>query len=478
MPKKILIISMAFFFFICWINNPGINTPVSTAENVQKEPQLVSDGSGGAIIVWEDFRNGIDEDIFAQRLDANGNALWTTGGIAVANPVGPQRYPQVTADHAGGFIITWYDRRNGKSYDIYAQRLNASGKPQWPLNGVIICAAEGDQFDPMIVPCTGGDVIITWQDRRNGNDYDIYAQKIDSQGKIKWTENGTPVCTEKEDQESPQPVIDGKNGIIITWQDRRNGNNFDIYAQCIDTTGKAQWTPAGIGICTAEHDQKGIQAITDGNEGAIFTWQDKRNGSDYDIYAQKVDGSGRPQWTINGVAICATLNNQYDPRLIADGNGGAIIAWQDYRKGSECNFDAFAEQMELTKTAVCPEKQSHDWNIYTQSIASSGRVKWVANGVSICTANTDQFKPQLATDGSGGAIIIWSAADKERDNNIYGQHLNSSGLVKWTAAGVPVTLAPGEQYDPVIIADGRGGAIVTWYDKRKTDNCDIYAQKI
>ncbi len=237
-------------------------------------------------------------------------------------------------------------------------------------------------------------------------------------------------------------------------------------------------TPAGIGICTAEHDQKGIQAITDGNEGAIFTWQDKRNGSDYDIYAQKVDGSGRPQWTINGVAICATLNNQYDPRLIADGNGGAIIAWQDYRKGSECNFDAFAEQMELTKTAVCPEKQSHDWNIYTQSIASSGRVKWVANGVSICTANTDQFKPQLATDGSGGAIIIWSAADKERDNNIYGQHLNSSGLVKWTAAGVPVTLAPGEQYDPVIIADGRGGAIVTWYDKRKTDNCDIYAQKI
>ena len=477
MPKLILIILIAFLFFIGWSNNPGVNTPVSTADNVQKEPQIVSDGSGGAVIVWEDSRNGIDEDIFAQRLDANGNPLWTGGGIAVCISAGPQRYPQVAADNAGGFVITWYDRRNGKSYDIYAQRIDASGKSQWNANGIIICAADGDQYDPMIVS-SGKDVTITWQDRRNGNDYDIYAQRIDSLGKIKWPMDGIGICTEKEDQESPQLIYDGKDGVIITWQDRRNGNNFDIYAQRIDPTGKAQWIAAGVGICGAEFDQKEVQLISDGNEGAIFTWQDKRNGSDYDIYAQRIDASGRAQWTVNGIAACVTMNNQYDPRLVSDGNGGAIIAWQDYRKGSECNFDAFAEQMDLTKAAVCPEKQSHDWNIYTQSVNSSGRVRWAANGIEICTANTDQFKPQLAADGSGGAVIIWLAADKERDHNIYGRHLNSSGLIKWVTTGLPVTLAPGEQYDPVIISDGRGGAIVTWYDKRNGNNCDIYAQKI
>lgn len=478
MSKKNLIILIAFLFFIAWNNNPGVNTPVSTADNVQKEPRLVSDGSGGAVIAWEDSRNGIDEDIFAQRLDANGNPLWAANGIAVSTPVGPQRYPQVAADNAGGFVITWYDRRNGKSYDIYAQRLDASGKPQWSENGIIICAADGDQYDPRIVPGSEGGVIITWQDRRNGNDYDIYAQQIDSLGKIKWATDGVAICSEKEDQENPQPVPDGKNGVIVTWQDRRNGNNFDIYAQRLDAAGSAQWLANGTVVCSAEFDQKEVQSISDRNGGVILTWQDKRNGSDYDIYAQRLDAAGRTQWPANGVAICATVNNQYDPQLASDGNGGAIIAWQDYRKGSECNFDAFAEQMDLTKTAVCTEKQSHDWNIYTQSITSSGRVKWAVNGVSICTANTDQFKPQLTADGAGGAIIVWLAADKERDHNIYGQHLSSSGLVKWAAAGVPVTVAPGEQYDPVMVSDGRGGAIVTWYDKRKSNNCDIYAQKI
>jgi len=478
MQKKILMILIAFFFCIGWSSSPVQNTPVCTADNEQKQPQSVSDGSGGAVMAWEDSRNGVDEDIYVQRLDANGTPLWTAGGIAVCTAVGPQRFPQAAADSAGGFIVTWYDRRNGKNYDIYAQRVDSTGKAQWAANGIVICAADGDQYDPIIVPGNDGGVIIAWQDRRNGNDYDIYAQRVDSSGKAKWAADGVGICIAKEDQDSPQVAPDGRGGMIVAWQDRRSGNNYDIYAQRIDSTGKVQWTANGIEVCGAEYDQKGPQMIPDGGEGAVITWQDKRNGSDYDIYAQRIDASGRGQWTANGIAICATVNNQYDPRLVSDGNGGAIIAWQDYRKGSECNFDAFAEQMDLTKAAVCAEKQSHDWNIYTQLITSSGRVKWAANGVGICTANTDQFKPQPVSDGSGGAIIVWLAADKARDHNIYGQRLNSSGRVEWAAKGVPVTVAPGEQYDPVIVSDGKGGAIVTWYDKRKGNNCDIYAQKI
>jgi hypothetical protein len=43
---------------------------------------------------------------------------------------------------------------------------------------------------------------------------------------------------------------------------------------------------------------------------------------------------------------------------------------------------------------------------------------------------------------------------------------------------VAVSTAPGNQYDPLLVPDGTGGAIITWFDKRQGNNSDIYAQKI
>ena len=37
-----------------WVDNPAINTPVSIALWAQQSPAMVSDGAGGAIIVWSD----------------------------------------------------------------------------------------------------------------------------------------------------------------------------------------------------------------------------------------------------------------------------------------------------------------------------------------------------------------------------------------------------------------------------------------
>ncbi|NIM12567.1 MAG: hypothetical protein GTO45_10675 [Candidatus Aminicenantes bacterium] len=477
MHKKILLLIIVVPFCIGWTSNPVRNTAVCTADHEQKRPQLVSDGDGGAFVVWEDSRSGSDYDIYGQLIDSAGRSKWRAGGISICTAIGAQRYPQVAADSSGGFIITWFDRRNGRNYDIYAQRINGEGRIQWTANGVAICTAVGDQYDPMPVSDGTGGAFIVWQDRRNGNDYDIYAQRIDSSGRVQWDADGVGICTEKQDQDNLQAAADEKGGVVITWQDRRNGKDYDIYARRIDSSGRVQWRANGVEICTAEYDQRGPRLVSDTMGGAVFTWQDKRNGSDYDIYTQRIDSSGRVQWTANGIAICAAANSQYDPRLASDGKGGAYITWQDYRKGSDCNFDAFEEQTNFN-LEICREKHLNDWNIYAQLINSSGRVQWAANGVGISTANIDQYKPQMAADGFGGTIVVWRAAEKENDHNIYAQRLTSSGKVQWTADGITVSSAPGDQYDPLLVSDGSGGAVVTWYDKRKGNNWDIYAQKL
>lgn len=476
MYKKIILLLVVIIFFIGWSNRPASNTPVCTAENEQKKPHLVPDGSGGAVVTWEDSRSGNDYDIYAQRIDSSGAARWRTAGVAICTAIGLQRSPQLAADDSG-FIVTWYDRRNGKNYDIYAQRIDPEGRIRWTSDGVALCTAEADQYDPIPVSDGQGGAIIIWQDRRSGNDYDIYAQHIDASGSIKWNSSGVAVCTVKEDQENPRVVPDGRGGAIITWQDRRSGSHYDIYAQRIDANGAVQWTANGLEICTVEYDQRTPQMVSDTRGGAVITWQDKRNGSDYDIYAQRIDNSGTIQWTANGVVICGAENNQYDPKPASDGSGGVVITWQDYRKGSFCNFDAFAEQTDQ-KGEICDEKQLNDWYIYAQHINASGKIQWAPNGVVICTANVDQYKPEPISDGFGGTIIAWRAADKENDHNIYAQCLDASGNARWPAKGIPVTTAPGDQYDPLLAPDGKGGAIVTWYDKRKGNNYDIYAQKV
>jgi len=319
-------------------NSNGVNqwtangTAISRASGDHKSPQIVSDGAGGAIITWE------ESNIYAQKINSNGEIQWDLNGNAICTESGTQKYPQLVNDGVNGTIITWLDNRDGE-YDIYAQKVNSSGIIQWTANGTVICKANGNQEIPKIVSDGAGGAIITWQDSRNG-EYDIYAQKVNSSGEVQWTVNGTTICTANGDQLVPQIVSDGAGGAIISWQDIRDGD-YDIYAQKVNSNGDIQWTVNGTVICTANGHQLVPRLIGDGANGTIISWQDIRDG-DYDIYAQKVNSSGDIQWTVNGTAICTANGDQLVPRLIGDGAGGAIITWQDSIDGAD---DIYAQKV-------------------------------------------------------------------------------------------------------------------------------------
>lgn len=104
--------------------------------------------------------------------------------VAVCTAGANQNDPALSGD---GAIITWQDYR-GSETDIYAQRINAAGIPQWSTDGVVLCSADDYQYYPQIVGDGDGGAIITWEDNRNGgyssDDYDIYAQRVFPNGAI------------------------------------------------------------------------------------------------------------------------------------------------------------------------------------------------------------------------------------------------------------------------------------------------------
>jgi predicted lipoprotein with Yx(FWY)xxD motif len=423
---------------------------VGSAAGDQEDAEIASDGAGGAIVTWKDFRNG-NYDIYAQRINASGVVQWMAGGVALCAAVGNQENPQIISDGNGGAIVTWLDFRGGSDADIYAQRIDASGASQWAADGVALCTATGEQSWPAIVSDGAGGAIVAWEDNRGGNfEYNIYAQRVNASGAVQWTADGVPLCAAAGDQSGSSIATDGAGGAIVTWYDYRSWSNYRIYGQRVNASGAVLWTVDGVRLCAASGNQESPKIISDNAGGAMVTWMDSRSGSGYDIYAQRVNGSGAVLWTGDGVALCMAVDYQYDPHITSDGAGGAVVAWVDYRTGFYSD-------------------------IYAQKVNASGIVQWEGGGVLLCTATDYQSNSQIASDGAGGAIVVWQD-DRNGSPDIYAQRVNGSGAIQWVADGASICAATGDQLHPQIASDGAGGAIIAWEDQR----CGklTYAQRI
>jgi len=147
------------------------------------------------------------------------------------------------------------------------------------------------------------------------------------------------------------------------------------------------------------------QIISDEGGGAIISWV---NGA-YEIFAQLINSDGINEWTTNGVQVCPpTYNSNVTAKMVSDGNGGAIFIYQTFPSESY---------------------------LLAQHLNSSGVLQWSTPGVLVAPLNTTTT-PEITSDGSGGAIIIWIGFP---NYNVYAQRINASGLVQWDSIGIPVT---------------------------------------
>jgi hypothetical protein len=381
---------------------------ICAAAGFQDWPRLISDGSGGAIITWDDLRSGF-YDVYIQRVDANGNTLWTVDGVRVTFDLTTQWQARITTDGAGGAIIAWADNRLGTN-DVYAQRFNSAGVNQWLLGGVPVSTAFNSQGGVEIVSDGAGGAVLAWIDYRSGVSEDIYAQRINSSGIGQWTPDGQVVVAAAENQRGHEIAPDMSGGVIVVWEDFRN-LEYDIYAQRLDGAGLAQWTAHGINLCTETDSQREVTIVSDGSGGAFVAWEDFRDGLQIDIYAQRVTGSGLGMWEFNGVSICDANDDQVDPNLTGDGEGGAVLAWTDGR-GVTLN------------------------DAYAQRLTAFGQDQWNDNGVPVGTAARSQHDviPVLTTDG--GIICVfddlragWGLAYAQRIGRRYGEWGNPEPVI-------------------------------------------------
>jgi subtilisin-like proprotein convertase family protein len=307
---------------------------------------VIPDGEGGVIIGWQQIPvvPGM-ADIFAQKLSADGVALWAANGVAVCNHVENQTFPQLVSDGAGGAIFCWMDSRNGMVSDIYVQRIGSNGTRLWENDGVPVCTEPASQSAPVLCTDRAGGAIVVWEDSR-GTGTSVFAQRLNNDGQAQWETNGRQISPAGADARTPVACEDGEYGAVLGWIEDAGPTDEDIVTQRIDADGSLLWDPDGVDICLASHPQLNLSFEPHPAGGFVLAWLDLRSGI-ADIYAQWVDEEGQVQWDGNGVALTTAPGEQTYPAVTTDGLGGAIVAWNDQRNG---NADIYVQNIDYSGT--------------------------------------------------------------------------------------------------------------------------------
>lgn len=421
----------------------------------QAGQRIIRSSDNNQIIVWEDERNETDKDLYAQKIDNNGEILWTLNGTAISSTTGDQpsngNY-NIISDEFGGAIIAWQDSRSG-SPEIYIQNISSYGTVQWEDNGQKILNSEGGTNPTLLSDGLGG-AYIAWTDSTAGNN-DILMTHVEPDGSL--NEDWDPpvnITNSTEDEATPLLISAGESDIIISYT-KTDSDKLQLEVEKISADTTSVWKTS---ITDSDDDLYAHKIIPDGNGGAILAYQ-KGPAASSDIYAQKINGTGEVMWG-TGSIVSNAANSQSGLSIISDNTypeNGAIITWQDNR-------------------------QSETTDIYAQRISYEGVSLWMVNGTAVSDTkdNNNQQNPALASSGGQGAIIAFDS-NVDTYTNILAQYINGLGETKWDTGGIEVETNQTNGYldtNPEIAGDGSGGVIITWLRDPNAGATNIHAQQI
>lgn len=282
------------------IEGPGDRGGVAAFDGVIGE-------NGAVIFVWEE----LDGTILAQKISSEGEALWPEGGVQV--DISEYSVPQVISDGSGGAIIAWIRGLHENGWEVRAQRIDAHGNLLWQQGGILVYAEKKQQvitFPPRrtippglkMIGSGAGEAIITYQAR--GRDYYyIYAQKIDSEGNLQWKEGGVLIYEIDlliPPHFTPSMVGDNSGGAVLVFCYHEKLRRYLLQAQRVDAEGKVLWPQQGVSPTTISGGPYSI--FPDGEGGVFVAWVVWEVGPLLS-YIQRITAEGERMWGDEGILL-------------------------------------------------------------------------------------------------------------------------------------------------------------------------------
>ena len=415
---------------------------VSGATDEQNYPFIDFDGTN-YFVAWYDQRTGIDNDIYGTLLGTDGTVL-NPSGIAISTAANDQNLSSVSFDGTN-YLVTWHDRRDGSDYDIYGARVDQSGVVQEPT-GIQISDLDAQQVTPAAVSYNG-QWLVAWRDNRNGSYNDIFGSRISASGTVT-DEDGILISSSVPAQSKPAVAFDGTNYLVVWQEDRGGGPPFDIYGMRI-TPGGYYLDTDPIPISTVSGSQEYPAVAFDNDSTFLVVWQDDRSGSSHDIYGARVTTSGNVL-DPPGIAISTATGRQRFPSVAFDGTN-FLVVWGDERGGVSTD------------------------DIYGTLVQPNGNVSSPSGNI-IADDDYWQDNPSVAFDGTNYLVVWDDYGSGTFDEDIYGVRVNQTG-VPIDGSSIAISTADNGQYRPVVAFDGTN-YLVVWFDRRISNASDIYGTRV
>lgn len=307
--------------------------------------RTVPDGAGGAVIVWARGR-GISQ-IRVQRVTSGGATLWTGAGKILFATLDeePLWDMEVIPDGTGGAIIAWQDLLlGGADGDIRATRVDGTGEipAGWPATGLPLCVAPKLQHGVKIVTDGANGAFVMWTHSASAyGDPPIRGQRVLPDGSLPWgVADGRELAGVANLFDYQDLVPDGRGGFILAWQlGSGDGNDTQLQMQRFDATGAPQWNGGSpVWLCNGPLTQKQVELVADGAGGAFAAWTDLRDCNytqgEARTHMQRIAPDGALLWGTSdgGVVVSGpAANKPREPHLVLDGEDGVIAVWVSER---------------------------------------------------------------------------------------------------------------------------------------------------
>ena len=254
--------------------------------------------NGKFVLVWEDFRNGNDADIYCGIYD------YSTGSLVkpifrVNNDTGTsaQNVPAVAMDANGNFVVVWADCRcSYGTPEIYGQLYYADGSK----NGTNFIVSNDtadiyNQCEPAVAMAKNGCFVVAWRDDRDYyiKSFDIYAQLFNKNGKKIGNHFILNDDSQKVSQRTPTITFYSKNDFAVAWMDGRRGET-DLYCQRYSFSGGPIGNNFRVNDDNVVQSQQWFPFISSNYSRTVIVWRDSRLSNYPNVFAQIYDSLWNP----------------------------------------------------------------------------------------------------------------------------------------------------------------------------------------
>ncbi|MEA5486611.1 hypothetical protein [Pseudanabaena sp. CCNP1317] len=259
----------------------------------------VAHPSGGFIMVYvRDTRTfASPRHVYAQRFDSSAGASWNMGGpviVSNASSIPIAQYPQIALASDGGAAFAWSDSREGPSR-VFAQRVDASGAPQFAANGVSASTrADRIQFEPAIAFVDDTlDLMLFFNDRNGAQSIrGIGVQRFGPSGARSLGDFGVEVLPFNAENKTAPRAARASGGATMLVTVEPSFGVVNLVAVRVDAAGQFVWDNGGVRMVSDANGSKSrLLATTDASGVVRAVWEDGRNDSG-DVFAQNINPDG------------------------------------------------------------------------------------------------------------------------------------------------------------------------------------------